>query len=130
MKLKYLFRKPKYPVICDFDGYLIGAYTSSSFIKDLVKYDLENLVNNKFYHVIDSTGEGWSFSANHMAISPLSFKKRWTKKEVIRMYNNRKNKSYPNKDYSEQSIPVKRFDKIVQEIVDLLNRFEMNDISL
>ncbi len=122
MELNYLFRISKYPIICDFDGYVVGAKKKLSFIRSLIEINFEKLDEEKFYDVIDSKGKSWKFTTKHMTISPLSFKKKWPKNDVIRMYNERKNQIFKDKKfYSEKSISAKRFDRIIKEIVELLN---------
>lgn len=116
MTISFLFRKPKFPIICDIDGYLIAAKSISGFEKQLSAY---NFYKESRYPIIDITGEGWSFYPEHMAISPLTTKKKWFKKEVIAIFNNRKNNT-SNLNYSEKSISAKRYDKIFQDIVGLL----------
>jgi len=69
--------------------------------------------------MIDSSGEGWAFWPDQMAISPLTFKKKWFKKEVIELFNNRINTS-ENVRYSSKSLSTKRFDRIFKELVELL----------
>jgi hypothetical protein len=114
--VSFLFRKPKFPIICDIEGYVIAAKSISGFEKQLSAY---NICKGSRYPIIDITGEGWSFYPEHMAISPLTTKKKWFKKEVIAIFNNRKNNA-SNVTYSEKSISAKRYDKIFQDIVGLL----------
>ena len=116
MTVSSLFRKPKFPIICDIDGNVIAAKSISSFEKQLTAY---NMCKGSAYPVIDFTGEGWSFYPELMVISPLTAKKKWFKKEVISIFNNRKNNTY-NVTYSEKSISAKRYEKIFQDIVGLL----------
>jgi hypothetical protein len=115
--LNYLFRKPEYPVICDIDGYVVAAKSEKSFVKYLsdVRLDPE-----KTYNLIDATAEGWVFVPKHLMISPLTFKKHWSKKEIISIFNGRKNPSSGEVQYSEKSLSSKRFDRIFEDIVDLL----------
>jgi hypothetical protein len=115
--LNYIFRKPKFPIICDFDGILIAAKSERTFTKQLGTLNFDN---DKSYNVISITGEGWMFLPKHMAISPLTAKKKWSKKEIISLYNNRKNPICIESQYSEKSISAKRYDKIFNDIVVLL----------
>jgi hypothetical protein len=115
--LNYLFRIPKYPVICDIDGYVVAAKSEKSFVKYLSEASLDP---EKTYNLIDSTAEGWVFVPKHMFVSPLTFKKHWTKKEIISIFNDRKNSSSEEVQYSGKSLSSKRFDRIFEEIVDLL----------
>ena len=100
MTVSSLFRKPKFPIIYDIDGNLIAAKSISGFEKQLSAY---NMCKGSRYPVIDITGEGWSFYPDLMVISPLTMKKKWFKKEVITIFNNRKNNT-SNVTYSEKWI--------------------------
>ena len=113
--IAYIFRKPKYPIICNIDGYILGAKSEKSFLKQLNNVEIDP---EKNYDLIDISAEGWWFLPNYMAISPLTMKKKWFKKEIISLYNNRKNST--EKKYSERSLSAKRFDKIFNDIIELL----------
>ena len=116
MAVFFLFRKPKFPIICDLDGYVIAARSLAGFEKQLSAY---NFCKGSGYPIVDIAGEGWSFYPEHMMISPLTAKKKWFKKEVISIFNNRKNNT-SGITYSEKTISAKRFDKIFKDIVELL----------
>lgn len=115
--LNYFFRKPKYPVICDIDGYVIAAKNEKSFVKCLSEVNQDS---DKTYNLLDSTAEGWAFMPKHMLVSPLTFKKKWTKKELTSIFNSRKNVSSEAAQYSEKSLSSKRFERIFADIVELL----------
>ena len=119
MTISFLFRKPKFPIICNFNGIVMAAKSLKSLEKKLKKIPIDT---EKYYDIVDVTNEGWGFSAKHMVISPLTIKKKWFKREVIDLYNKRKNSSKQGKEYSIKSISSKRFDKIFTEIVDLLEK--------
>jgi len=68
--------------------------------------------------VVDSTSEGYGFYPRMMLISPLTTKKRWTKAEVIALYNDRKKPDAPN--YEPGSLSNRGFDRVVHEVVHLL----------
>jgi len=115
--LQYLFRKPRFPIIGSIEGYFIGAKTAEDFIEQLQRVPFQE---KGLYNITDSGGEGWSFSVEHMAISPLTSKKRWTKKEIISLFNQRKNKDVGQQElYSEKSISSKRLDRIMTDLVRL-----------
>ena len=117
--IRSFFRKPKYPILCNVDGHLIGAKSDKTLAKELSALELKK---DEQYDVIDSTGEGWLLLAEHMVLSPVNFRKRrWTKLEIIRLFNNRANKSGPDeKPYSEKSLSAKKFDKIIRDLVERL----------
>jgi hypothetical protein len=117
--VQFLFRKPKYPVIVDIDGDVICGRSAIALAKRLSK--LISL-QEKSYDAIDSTGEGWSFYSDKWVLSPLCIKKRWTKLEIIRLYNNRKNKTSDHINYSEKSLSSKRLDMVFNDIFELLNK--------
>jgi hypothetical protein len=95
---------------------VVAAKSLSGFGNEISKSKFEA---DTSYPVIDCAGEGWSFYPEFRAISPLTKKKRWNKKEVIAIFNNRKNNS-SNFLYSDKSLSAKRFDRIFQDIVELI----------
>jgi len=95
---------------------VIAARSKSGFEKQLSAFDS---FEKSRYDVIDVKGEGWSFHPENMVISPLNMKKRWFKKEIIAMFNNRRN-NFSDQTYSEKSISAKRFEIIFKDIVGLL----------
>ncbi len=115
--LNYIFRKPKFPIICDFDGVLVAAKSEITFTRQLDKLKIDT---KKSYPLISISGEGWMFLPQHMAVSPLSTKKKWFKKDIIALYNGRKNNISDGNQYSEKSLSAKRFEKIFTDIVELL----------
>ena len=116
MDISFIFRKPKFPIICNLDGYVVAAKSKSGFEKELSKLEF---ATDSYFPVIDIAGEGWAFYPELKVISPLTMKKRWFKKEIIAIFNNRKNNS-SNISYSDKSLSAKRFDRIFQDIVELL----------
>jgi hypothetical protein len=115
--LNYIFRKPEFPIICNFDGIIVAAKSEVSFTRQLDKLELDI---NKSYHWISVSGEGWMFLPQHLAVSPLSVKKKWFKKDIIALYNGRKNSGGDGNQYSNKSLSAKRFEKIFKDIVELL----------
>jgi hypothetical protein len=68
--------------------------------------------------VIDATAEAFSLYPEHMAISPLTLKRRWTKMAIIELYNSSKGPGRP--DYPTTSLGNKSLEKVVTDIVELL----------
>ncbi|GGE65511.1 hypothetical protein [Massilia psychrophila] len=56
--------------------------------------------------------------SEHMAISPLTIKKRWTKMTIIERYNSLKGPGRP--EYPTTSLGNKSLEKVVTDIVELL----------
>ena len=104
-------------MIADIGGHFIGAKTPKSLVTRL---SVVHLDPDEFYPMVDATGEGWSLYVGGMAISPLARKKRWTKLDIIRLFNQRKNPELAGgKTYSEKSLSAKRFDRIFSDLVKL-----------
>ena len=112
-------RKPKYPVIIDVDGVVVCGRSAITLARRLSK--VSNLKETSYY-ALDSTGERWSFYPEKWVLSPFCGKKKWSKLEIIRLYNNRKNKTSDKNLYSEKSLSAKRFDRIFNEIFELIDK--------
>ena len=111
-----MFRKPKFPLIGNFEGHFISAQNTRELTRKLSKISLED----KTYNFLDSTGEGWAIYTEHMVISPIATKKRWTKKEIIALFNERKNLELADGEmYSEKSLSSKRVHKIIYDLVEM-----------
>jgi len=117
MTLQFLFRKPKFPVIFNIDGKLIVVTSFNDFDKQIINIELKG---NKFYEAIDSTVEGWLLSTEPLVISPLTLKKKWTKKELINLYNQSENCKRNNDIYPESSLSNKKLSVIFEEIAEKL----------
>jgi hypothetical protein len=114
--IRFLFRRPKFPVICDAHGVLIGAQTPKQLSDQLASIEL---TPGKQLPLVDSTAEGWVLDVDHMIVSPLAYKKSWTKKEVVEVFNGSKTARQAGLEYSARSLSSKRFDRIMREIVEL-----------
>jgi len=68
--------------------------------------------------VVDAAAEGFAFYPKMMLISPFVTKKRWTKTEVITLYNDRKKPDAP--EFRPVSLSNRGFDRVVHELVQLL----------
>jgi hypothetical protein len=113
--ITYVFRKPVYPVIYEFNGHLIGGRTEKEFVKNL-----HNIKSKKPHDLIDATGEVWLLSTDPLVMSPISFKKRFTKKKLIETYNNSNNCKENKTPYSEKSLSNKKYNKILEDILKLI----------
>ena len=115
----FLFRKPKFPVICEVHGLLIGAETPAEFEKQIAT---AKIPIDEDLPIVDATGEGWAFHTGYMVISPLTFKKTWTKKEVIDMFNGSNTARQAGMEYAAKSLSSKRLGQIVKEIAALIRK--------
>ena len=118
MDVKYILRKPEFPIIINLDGHVIAA-TPQSLPKQL---SCLGLSADSSYDVIDQSGEGFGLFVSDVifGVSPLVMKKTWTKLELIRLYNGRKNKTADEPAYSEKSLSAKKVVRIISDISGLL----------
>jgi len=124
--IKYFFRSPVFPVICNVGEVLVGAESPDQLDAHLSSLDLPA---DSQLPMVDADAEGWVFDTTHYIVSPLTFKKRWTKKEVIAMFNHSTAARTLGGQYSERSLSAKRFDRIMGEIVGLIAAAN-NDLQL
>ena len=115
--INYIFRKPKFPVIYENNGNLIGGKTEKVFVN---KIENQTIPSKSPHDVIDATGEVWFLSTDPLVMAPLSFKNKCSKKRLIEIYNNSRNSKENNTKYSEKSLSNKKFKKIIEDIVELL----------
>ena len=115
---RYLFRKPKYPILIIIEESIRSARSEKGFIRVLEPLKLEE---NMKLRLIDSTGEEWELFTENMFINPSIFnKKRATKLQLIRMVNERKNNSENEKPYLDKSLSAKTFKKIFDDLVAIV----------
>jgi hypothetical protein len=121
--LRFFYRRPKFPVLCDVQGVLIGAWTPRELSEAIGSIQLPAREHLPF---IDASAEGWALFVDFMTVSPLTFKKRWTKKEVIAVFNGSKTARRAGLEYSLSSLSSKRFDRILCDIVKLVQDANMS----
>ena len=115
--IRCLFRSPDFPLVCDAGSVLVGASSLQDFAVQVATLDLPP---DGDLPVVDASAEGWVLNTEHGVLSPLTTKKRWTKKEVIAMFNGSDAAITLGRQYSERSLSTKRFDRILTEIVKLI----------
>lgn len=114
--IRFWPRKPRFPVIIDTGTELVGARTGAECSKLIARAGVSE--NEASTSVIDATAEGFSLYPRLMVISALTTKKRWTKSEIINLYNSRRKPWAP--EYPFSSIGNKPVARVVGEIVELL----------
>ncbi|WP_426107996.1 hypothetical protein [Massilia sp. TSP1-1-2] len=113
--INFLFRKPHFPIIVDTGTGLIGAKSWVACERQLATVTFADTAPRE---VIDATAEAFSLYPEHMAFSPLTFKKRWTKLAIIELYNSAKGPGRP--EYPTTSLGYTSLEKVVTEFVELL----------
>ena len=115
----YVFRRPRFPVICAVDGGLIAARSPASFQRQITRLDPPV---GRVFQMVDATGEGWAFHTEWTVVSPLTLKKRWTKAEIIRLFNESEAARRRGQVYPETSLRSKSLQRIIAEIAGLAAR--------
>ncbi len=118
MTIVYLFRKPKFPIICSVDDFFITAKSEAEFQRKIAKVEL---TPDARYNMVDSTGEGWEFYTNKMYVIP-AVRRKWSKKRIIQAYNDSKNCRSVGITYSDKSLSSKPFGKIHSDIIELIEQ--------
>ena len=118
INFRILLRPPKYPVIVIADDGLYSAYN----IKQLGTLCVisERLDDDDELKVVDSSGAEFIYFSEHTALMPGILNKRWTKKQVIELYNSSVNANETNIKYPLKSLSNKKLSRIIGEICELL----------
>jgi len=115
-KIRYVFRRPRFPIVCVVADELISAGSPASFQRQIERFELES---DAVLDVLDATGEGWAFHAELMVISPLALKKRWRKLEIIRLYNESQNARRIGGTYPETVLSGRSLARIISDVAAL-----------
>lgn len=115
-KVRYAFRRPRFPIVCAVGSELISAGSTASFQRQIERLDLPD---DKVLDIVDATGEGWAFHVELMIVSPLTLKKRWTKSAVIRLFNESENARRLGGVYPETSVSGKTLVRIITDVAAL-----------
>lgn len=113
-----LIRKPIYPLIVISSNDLYSAFDIQELAKNCVESTLSN--GEAFIKAIDSSGEEFWYTPEKYVIAPGFFCKKWTKKQIVELYNKSLNENQTEHQYSTKSLSAKRLEKIVSDICILL----------
>ena len=114
--IQYAFRRPRFPIICAVGAELISARSAVDFQRQIERFELQS---GEVLDVVDVTGEGWSFHADLMIVSPLTLKKRWRKSAVIRLFNESESARRIGVAYPETSLSGKSLSRIITDVAAL-----------
>lgn len=118
-QVRYVFRRPRFPVICDIEGELVAARSPAALQRRLAGLDLPH---GHVFALVDASGEGWGLYTEWMAVSPLIGKKAWTKAEIIRLFNESANARRADLTYPGTSLSSKRLERVVGDIAALIEQ--------
>ena len=120
-KLTYVFRRPRFPIICNIDGELVAGSTAQQFERRMGKV---RLPSGRTFKIVDANGEGWALHTELSAISPLTLDKQWTKSRVIEMFNTSLNAQRAALQYPRRSLYNRRLDAVIHDVVELVTQAE------
>jgi hypothetical protein len=84
LMIKYFFRRPKYPILCNAQEVLIGAENHDQLEEQINRIQI---ITEEQLSIIESSNEGWVLETQLMVVSLLSIDKVWTKKKIIELFN-------------------------------------------
>src|SRR6266478_1308344 len=120
LRIEYVFRRPRYPLLCVVGDVLIAARTRQQLQRRLGRCVLSP---NETLSVIDASGEGWALHTDCMALSPMMMMKRWTKAELIELYQQTVAGAQAETASGDDKSWLKlRVDEVVGMIVALIER--------
>jgi dTDP-4-dehydrorhamnose reductase len=112
-----LFREPIFPVVGIVNDKIVSAFSMETLASILVRFIPSS--DEDIVKLVDATGEEFWYSGAQRVLSPGFLGKRWTKRQIIDLYNNQVG-SDPR--YSARSLSNKRLSEVVAEISDLIRR--------
>ena len=115
--LSVMFRKTQFPVIVSTGTQTLVTKTATELVSLLLNLPKRSSWPNT--KIIDPSGEEFWFNSQRAVLSPGFTFKRWTKKQIIDLYNSTRESS--QKAYTVCSLSNKRLKQIVTEVCDLLS---------
>ena len=110
-----LFRGPIFPVVGFVDDRLFSALNLKTLASILIRFVPSS--GKDIVKLVDATGEEFWYSGEQRILSPGFLCKRWTKRQIIDLYNIHVGS---DRRYSARSLSNKRLRDIVAEISDLI----------
>lgn len=122
-RLAFAFRKPLLPILVDVSGDVIAAKSARALLQKLAALDPKPDDN---FDAVDAAGEGWGVHIfeEEIIVSPLVWKKTWTKLELIRLCNGRRNRPRDEEPYPETSLGSKKLSRIISDLARRLLEVE------
>ncbi len=125
MNIHFMWRMPKFPVIVVSGNKLycaLSAQEAANIVAAEVFFEGEEEII-----LIDVSGEEFPYHRKHSVISPSFMKRRWTKKQIIQLFNSSTNADIGNIRYSEKSLSAKTYGKIFSDLADLIRKNPVED---
>jgi hypothetical protein len=115
MDFGVLFREPIFPVVGFVNERLFSASNLKTLASILVRFVPSS--DEDIVKLVDAIEEEFWFSRAQRVLSPGFLGKRWTKRQIIDLYNNHVDSDLR---YSARSLSNKRLSEIVAEVSDLI----------
>jgi hypothetical protein len=109
---------PQFPVIIVRGDALFSADTPQTLV-NLVAMEIQDVADQRIV-LIAATGEEFMYFDDSKSLMPTMMRKRRTKKEFIELFNSSINARKTNASYSEKSLSAKTYQRIFNDIVDLI----------
>lgn len=113
-----MFRRPAYPLIANINGFLICGKSEVEFYKQFKRASVDCAQN---YAVLASNTDKWTLLAKDMTITPgFTIGQRWTKLELIELFNASANARFLAAEYSTKSLSSKKAPRVFNDILQLV----------
>ena len=116
--IRFAFRKPKFPLICDLDGDVFAVLSPPALWRRLAGVELADEKKARF---VDANGESWMFLQKEMIFAPEFFPRTWRKIDIIRLFKGSRKAREMGFCYPERRLANRRLDRIVWEISAILS---------
>jgi hypothetical protein len=114
-----VFRRPRFPLMCSIDGWLVAGQSLRTFERRLARFDISGY---REVNLVDATGESWILLPDKMLLAPGFLARRWRKVDIIRLFNESRTAKEKGLRYPESLIPSRRLEAIVNDLAALLSR--------
>ena len=115
--MDFIFRLPRFPVILDVGETLIHASSKAQLVSKVAKIRLSD---NGKKDIIDAKADGFILYPEKMFVAPAITSRRWTKLQIIELYNTKKSACAP--ELRTTSLGSRSPESIVGEVIELLSR--------
>ena len=119
IEFSVLFRNPVYPVIIISEDKLTAAFSIMQLAESCIDSTLPD--GETVIKIIDSSAEEFWYSHENFAIAPAFGFQKWTKKQLVELYNNSSNAKKSDKKYHLKSLSNRKLSRIIGDICELLN---------
>jgi hypothetical protein len=119
IEFNVLFRNPEYPVIVISEDKL----TVATNIRELAESCIASKIpeGETVIKAIDSSAEEFWYSPDNFAIAPGFAFKKWTKKQIVELYNSSSDAKKSDKKYPLKSLSSKKLSRIIGDVCELLS---------